>query len=402
MSITITFELPSIDLYNLMRDEDFLVYVYNALIESRNHLDALKQPIDPVEDLLTDSVHLRSSSELVRDPAEPLDRQRISSDALPKGMSEEDFMKFAFFIFEYFKSSLGNTFMGGRHDYQPPETVFFKGSSVTCLKYNNDRVAGELKMFDAASDYDVGFASTSAIEAMDDLTSRFKADNHGLESTLANQIASFTTKIDPGETRYLDIHNQDKNDQFSDDVEKRRFFPDGTPHIKFCEALNNFVGNGHPFNFVIVESLNKLQYPTGLVINPGKVISPKGKDTLSRFTNRVKSLSRSDEMECQLYRSTEADYKHPKPVLTYTWRLIELYHNLYRDKCPDAVNTIQPTIKTLREECRSQRDYARGLLTKAKASSSAATYAPTLFNNTASSSVSNSTGHKQAKNNLRP
>ena len=313
---------------------------------------------------LLEDVQLLDSSRLMGEPNSNIEWVRYSSDILPKGMTDEHFKRFAFFLYEYFNDPACR-FIGSRFTettYVPPEAVYFKGSSVTCLKFNNAGIEGGLKTFGPTSDYDVGLVSQAAVDAMHGLAGYCNSLDSVDDVNLSNELAGFQSKVNPGSTNYLDIHNQDKNDDSKDDLAKRKFFPDGTPHIVFCDALNAFVGAEHPFNFVVVDCIKSLKYSTSLIMHRNSVVDDEAHDFLRQSEERVLNLSHSDCLMAELCRPDQGKDDLLKPVLVYSWRLIHRYRDLFCESNKTEAETAKTVFASLRAESQSQKKYCGKLL----------------------------------------
>ena len=201
---------------------------------------------------------------------------------------------------------------------------------------------------------------------MNNLASRFDEIKSCGNVKLANKLSAFQKKVYPRSGNYLDIHNKDKNSEDKNNLGERKFFPDGTPHILFCEALNTFVGAKHPFNFVMVSDLASLKYSHNLVMSSDNITNSKGINFLSQCEERIQDLRHSDHTKWALTRHEfKVGEDHRKPVLVYSWNLLKVYHNKFCEQFPTEATEAKKIFANLQAESTKQKGYCASLVKSA-------------------------------------
>lgn len=235
------------------------------------------------------------------------DEEALSSDELPLGMNNYQFAVLCNALVKHFDR--GN-FVYKDAEYQPPEFLCFKGSSVTGVSYAEEK---NEKTFGDHSDYDGIFIWKQGINAMKLLQMNNQDKKFPKNLVLDNAAKGL---------KFLNLHSDDRNEGNKGDCAKRRIFPNGVPHLLFCEDLKSKIRTKHPFNFVVLESLTNIVFADDIV---------QKKDASSNDLN----FKRIHVLEArQVSNGLQEKFYQTEPrclgqVLVYSWRLIKLYNEHY-------------------------------------------------------------------------
>ncbi|CBJ12364.1 hypothetical protein LLO_1980 [Legionella longbeachae NSW150] len=239
----------------------------------------------------------------------------LSSNELPLGMSNYQFAILCNYLVTHFDKG---DFVDKGTEYQPPEFLCFKGSSVTGLSYANAKGA---KRFGSHSDYDCILVWEQGIDAMFNL----ELKNSNLPKNL---------KLDNSSgLRFLNLHSDDRLTDEKYNVSKRRFFPNGIPHILCCEDLKSKMRTEHPLNFVVLRSLEDIALSDDIV-ETKSVLDNKEKKKMHRELKHYVFEKRevSEAVKEQLFPHKAKNDGKSGQILVYSWRLIKLYHALYQQE----------------------------------------------------------------------
>ncbi|MCW8449920.1 hypothetical protein [Legionella quinlivanii] len=241
------------------------------------------------------------------------ERQPLSSNELPLGMSNHQFAILCNYLVTNFDK--GN-FVDKETNYEPPEYLCFKGSSVTGLSYANEKGA---KPFGPHSDYDCILVWKQGIDAMInlDLTTDHLPKNLKLD--------------DASGLRFLNLHSDDRLTHEKYNVSKRRIFPNGIPHLLCCEDLQSKMHTLHPLNFVVLRSLDDIALSNDIVESDKALDSKEKKKMYGKLKHYVfEEREVSEAVREQLFFHKARADNNPGQVLVFSWRLIKLYHALYQ------------------------------------------------------------------------
>lgn len=244
-----------------------------------------------------------------------LESEPLSSNELPLGMNNYQFSILCNYLVTYFDKG---HFVDKDTEYRPPEFLCFKGSSVTGLSYAGEKGA---KRFGTHSDYDCILIWEQGIDAMINLELRKNSLPKNLKLDNAAGL------------RLLNLHSDDRLTNEKYNLSKRRFFPNGIPHILCCEDLKSKMRTEHPLNFVVLRSLGDIALSNDIVETEGVLDNPEKKKVhkkLKRYVFEKREVS--EAVKEKFFPHQAKDYGKLGQVLVYSWRLIKLYHALYQQE----------------------------------------------------------------------